>query len=170
MIKRMPGSCIRMMMSCATLSCISSAAVYAQAIDAPRYINAQGVEVIQGRRAAKPASAAGPGGESGGDMSGQASGAQATPNRVEPARSMAASYQIAAGEQRQRDRDRLDILAVEMHAENVALESKIRVLHDPAMRAKLEAEQLKRLEATTLEHEKNIRALHSEIARAKKNR
>ncbi len=158
-----------MALSCATLWCISPAVLYAQAIDAPRYINAQGVEVIQGRRAAKPGPSAGIDSE-GGDASGPVSGAQAIPKRPEPARVMAAGYQIAAGEQQQRDRDRLSILEEEMHAENVALESKIRVLQDPAMRAKLDAEQLKRLQETTLAHEKNIRALHSEIGRAKKNR
>jgi len=156
-------------MACATLLCISPAVLHAQAIDASRYINAQGVEVIQGRRAAKPAPSPGTGSDVG-DASGPASGAQAIPKSTLPARPMAAGYQIAAGEQQQRDRDRLSILEEEMHAENVALESKIRVLQDPAMRAKLDAEQLKRLQETTLAHEKNIRALHSEIARAKKNR
>jgi hypothetical protein len=56
-----------------------------------------------------------------------------------------------------------------MRSENAALESKIRVLQSPAMRAKLDPEQLKRLQETTLEHEKNIRALTSEINRAKKS-
>lgn len=170
MNKRMSGSLTRMAISCATLLCILPPVAYAQAVDAPRYINAQGVEVIQGRRAAKPAPAANLGDASGSDVSGPESGVQAMPKKVEPARAMAASYQIAAGEQQQRDRDRLGILEEEMRAENVALESKIRVLQDPTMRAKLDADQLKRLQETTLEHEKNIRALHSEIARAKKNR
>ncbi|TXF99526.1 hypothetical protein [Massilia arenae] len=169
MIKRAPGSFTRVAMSCAMLLCISPAFVQAQAIDAPRYVNAQGVEVIQGRRAARPAPTAGVGSEDG-NASGPVSRALAIPKSAEPARATAAGYQIAAGEQQQRDRDRLSILEQEMHAENVALESKIRVLQDPAMRAKLDAEQFKRLQETTLAHEKNIRALHSEIARVKKNR
>lgn len=170
MNKTVLGSFGRMAMACATLLCSLPAVLHAQAVDAPRYINAQGVEVIQGRRAARPAPAGNLGNESGSDVSSPAGGAQAVPKRAEPARPMAASYQIASGEQQQRDRDRLGILEEEMRAENVALESKIRVLQDPTMRTKLDAEQLKRLQETTLEHEKNIRALHSEIARAKKDR
>lgn len=169
MIERTPGSLTRVAMSCAMLLCISPAFVQAQAIDAPRYVNAQGVEVIQGRRAARLAPTAGIGSEDG-DASAPVSRAQAIPKSAEPARAMVAGYQIAAGEQQQRDRDRLSILEQEMHAEHVALEAKIRVLQDPATRAKLDTEQFKRLQETTLAHEKNIRALHSEIARAKKNR
>lgn len=151
-------------------SCLALAAplgVQAQSIDAERYVNAQGVEVIQGRRVtplAAPASVP------------EADNAAVPPTparpvvRTEPAaQARPAAFQIGAGEQDARDRDRLAILKQEMHAENSALEQKIRILQSPAMRAKLDPEQLKRLQETTLEHERNIRALTTEINRAKKS-
>lgn len=151
-------------------ACLALAAplgVQAQSIDAERYVNAQGVEVIQGRRAA-PAAAPAPAPE--------ADNAPVPPTparpvlRTEPAaQARPAAFQIGAGEQDARDRDRLAILKQEMHAENSALEQKIRILQSPEMRAKLDPEQLKRLQETTLEHERNIRALTVEINRAKKS-
>lgn len=142
--------------------------LHAQSVDAPRYVNAQGVEVIQGRRVAPPAPPA-PVAEAGEKPAPAQASAAKPVARSADAQARPAGYQIAAGEQQQRDRDRLGILNEEMRAENTALESKIRILQNPAMRAKLDPEQLKRLQETTLEHEKNIRALTSEIGRARKS-
>lgn len=141
------------------------ALTHAQSIDAERYVNAQGIEVIQGRRAALAAAPA---------PEAENATVQSTPARpvlrTEPAaQARPAAFQIGAGEQDARDRDRLAILKQEMHAENSALEQKIRILQSPEMRAKLDPEQLKRLQETTLEHERNIRALTAEINRAKKS-
>jgi hypothetical protein len=149
---------------------LATPALQAQSIDAPRYVNAQGVEVIQGRRAPSvpvPAVAVGEGGRQGAapgptskTVKMQADAAQARP----------ASYQIGAGEQQQRDRDRRAILEDELRAEHVSLDSKIRVLQSAELRGKLDPDALKRLQETTLDHEKNIRALHAELTRAKKSR
>ena len=157
--------------ACAALaSLLAPFGVHAQSIDASRYVNAQGVEVIQGRRSAQPAAPQAQAPTSADEAPQQ----QATPVRpngraAEAGPAKKAAFQIAAGEQDARDRDRLAILNEEMRSENAALESKIRVLQSPAMRAKLDPEQLKRLQETTLEHGKNIRALTSEINRAKKS-
>jgi len=92
---------------------------------------------------------------------------QAPSRTAQAAQARPAAFQIGAGEQGARDRDRLAILQQEMQAENSALEQKVRVLSNAGLRAKLDPEQLKRLQETTLEHERNIRALTSEINRAK---
>jgi len=131
------------------------AMVNAQSIDAERYVNAQGVEVIQGRRSAPPVQTV-PGTDG-----------SATPAGAPAAGARPAAFQIGAGEQGARDRERLAILKQEMDAENSALEQKVRVLSNAQLRAKLDPEQLKRLQETTLEHERNIRSLTSEINRAK---
>jgi len=146
------------------------AMVNAQSIDAERYVNAQGVEVIQGRRSAPPVQTV-PG------TDGSATPAGAPAAGVGPSRPAArtgdaagarpAAFQIGAGEQGARDRERLAILKQEMDAENSALEQKVRILSNAQLRAKLDPEQLKRLQETTLEHERNIRSLTSEINRAK---
>jgi hypothetical protein len=137
--------------------------------DASRYINAQGVEVIQGRRAPQAAPAAAAADTAAGEAPAQVPAARPKAGPAEAGQARKAAFQIAAGEQDARDRDRLAILNEEMRSENAALESKIRILQSPAMRAKLDPEQLKRLQETTLEHERNIRSLTSEINRAKKS-
>lgn len=143
----------------------------AQSIDAERYVNAQGVEVIQGRRAAPaaaPAPAPAPAPEA--DNATVPSTPARPAVRTEPAaQARPAAFQIGAGEQDVRDRDRLAILKQEMQAENSALEQKIRILSNKELRSKLDPEQLKRLQETTLEHERNIRALTAEINRARKS-
>ena len=148
---------------------LAAPSLYAQSIDAPRYVNAQGVEVIQGRRAAPPALPRMEVQASADDAPAPASAAKSNARSADTGPAKKAAFQIAAGEQDARDRDRLAILNEEMRSENAALESKIRILQSPAMRAKLDPEQLKRLQETTLEHEKNIRSLTSEINRAKKS-
>jgi len=145
---------------------LGAPAVHAQSSDAERYINAQGVEVIQGRRLAAPSVPAPA-------MATPADGAVPAPAAKPPARNAQAAearpaaFQIGAGEQGARDRERLAILKQEMDAENSALEQKVRILSNAQLRAKLDPEQLKRLQETTLEHERNIRSLTSEINRAK---
>ena len=141
----------------------------AQSTDASRYINAQGVEVIQGRRAAQAAPVAAAADTAAGEAPAQVPATRPKAGPGEAGQARKAAFQIAAGEQDARDRDRLVILNEEMRSENAALESKIRILQSPAMRAKLDPEQLKRLQETTLEHERNIRSLTSEINRAKKS-
>jgi len=152
----------RLPLALAACLALAAPAVHAQSSDAERYINAQGVEVIQGRRAAAPSVAA----PAGADAS-PAPAVQAPSRTAQAAQARPAAFQIGAGEQGARDRDRLAILQQEMQAENSALEQKVRVLSNAGLRAKLDPEQLKRLQETTLEHERNIRALTSEINRAK---
>ena len=165
------ASCRYLASACAALvSMLAPFGVHAQSADASRYVNAQGVEVIQGRRVAPPAAPRVDAPASADEPpQPQATAARPNPRAADAGPAKRAAFQIAAGEQDARDRDRLAILNEEMRSENAALESKIRVLQSPAVRAKLDPEQLKRLQETTLEHEKNIRALTSEINRAKKS-
>ena len=148
---------------------LATPALQAQSIDAPRYVNAQGVEVIQGRRAPSvPVEATV--GEDGRQGAAPGLTSKAVKMQVDAAQARPASYQIGAGEQQQRDRDRRAILEDELRAEHVSLDSKIRVLQSAELRGKLDPDALKRLQETTLDHEKNIRALHAELTRAKKSR
>jgi hypothetical protein len=89
-----------------------------------------------------------------------------------PARSPASpggdvKLQIPAATQRSRDRDRLTILTQELASESEAFESKFKIMQTPALKAKLNAQEAVRLQETLLDHEKNIRALHAEIGRAR---
>lgn len=144
--------------------------LHAQSIDAERYVNAQGIEVIQGRRAAPPATApAAPAPDAGAALAPAPSAPARAPLVTgNAAQAKPAAFQIGAGEQDARDRERLAILKQEMQAENSALEQKVRILSNAELRSKLDPDQLKRLQETTLEHERNIRALTAEIRRARK--
>lgn len=144
---------------------LGAPAVHAQSSDAERYINAQGVEVIQGRRAAAPSVPAAA--DTASAIPVAAPVPKAPARAAQGAGARPPAFQIGAGEQGARDRDRLAILKQEMDAENTALEQKVRILSNAQMRAKLDPEQLKRLQETTLEHERNIRSLTAEINRAK---
>lgn len=148
---------------------LATPALQAQSIDAPRYVNAQGVEVIQGRRAPSAPVAAAVG-EDGRQGAAPGPTSKTVKMPADAAQARPASYQIGAGEQQQRDRDRRAILEDELRAEHVSLDSKIRVLQSAELRSKLDSDALKRLQETTLDHEKNIRALHAELTRAKKSR
>ncbi|MWM63449.1 hypothetical protein, partial [Escherichia coli] len=79
-----------------------------------------------------------------------------------------AHFQIAPQEQKERDRDRVNILRQELMKELQDYETKNKVLRTPALKAGLDAEQLARLQEKLQAHERNIRDLNSEITRAVK--
>lgn len=144
---------------------------WAQSTEATRYVNGQGVEMIQNRPPPAPA-----------PMplvvpSGAAQGktAVAAPAPVQPASrirttavpaALAPDLQIAPDDQKARDRDRVNILRQELMKELGDYEVKNKVLRNPAAKASLDEQQLKRLQETLQAHERNIRDLNSEIARA----
>lgn len=145
-----------------TLLCAGASA---QSTEAARYVNPQGIEVIQARR--PPAV----------EENRQGADKPTPVSKPAPAGTMAAvapvvrlassKLQITAQEQRGRDEDRLAILKTELSSESGALDTKLRILGTPAMQAKLTADELKRVQETAADHERNIRALNVEIGRVK---
>jgi hypothetical protein len=133
----------------------------AQSTEAARYVNPQGIEVIQARRAPASEERA-HGTDKPGVVIKTAPAAAAA-----GAASMGGKMQVTAQEQRSRDEDRLAILNAELATENKALETKLRILSTPAMQAKLTPDELRRVQETAADHEKNIRSLNAEIGRVK---
>jgi len=138
------------------LASLASVPVLAQSSDAARYVNAQGVEVIQARRAVKLEEA------------------NAAPERrlpvTAPRAAIAAgaarsTLKISAHEQYLRDEDRMAILQDELKKEAAEFETKVRLVQTPALKAKLSAEELARVETGLADHEKNLRSLNAEIGR-----
>jgi hypothetical protein len=146
-----------------TSLCGLAAGAMAQSLDATRYTNGQGVEVIQNRAVPAPAAAPAP------------APAHAPPAAALPARAQGtapalrdARFQIAPHEQKARDRDRVDVLRQELMKELQDYETKNKVLRTPALKAGLDAEQLTRVQESLQAHARNIRDLNAEITRAVK--
>jgi hypothetical protein len=132
--------------------------VQAQSSEAARYVNRQGVEIIQNRIAeTPPASASKP-------AATETAAARTTAERPVAVRD--ARFQIPAKEQSERDRDRLAILRQELLTEMENYQTKNKILHSPSMQASLSEAQLQRVRDTAHAHEQNIRDLNSEISRA----
>ena len=140
----------------------AAAAAQAQTTDASRYTNSQGVEIIQNRPPPAPVALPAPA---------PAKDAVAKASTVAPAKSPEppalrdARFQVSPQDQAGRDRERLDILRTELVKELEDYEAKNKVLRNPAMKAGLDDQQLKRLQETLQAHERNIRDLNAEIAR-----
>jgi hypothetical protein len=139
---------------CATLLTLAfpATAAFAQSADAARYVNAQGIEVIQSRRT----------------VAAQAPVTEAAKNVPRPPAAPAAvdaKLLIPAKEQAARDQDRLSILKAELKDETSAFETKLRILQAPAANGKLSADERQRIEEAMTRHQNNIRALNAEIAR-----
>ena len=146
-------------LACAiVLSCTVSDAP-AQSTEAARYVNPQGIEVIQARRPPAPEA----------ERADKASAPKKTGSTAPPA-SIDGKLQVSAKEQSTRDEDRLAILSQELARESASLENKVKILQTPAMKAKLSEDELKRLQETLLDHEKNMRALNAEISRVRLRR
>ncbi|MRW90355.1 hypothetical protein GJ699_10190 [Duganella sp. FT80W] len=130
----------------------------AQSSEAARYVNRQGVEIIQNRvTETPPASASKP-------AITEAAAPRATAER--PAAVHDARFQISSREQNERDRDRLVILRQELQTEIENYQAKNKILHSPSLQASLSEEQLQRVRDITHAHEQNIRDLNNEISRA----
>jgi len=136
-------------------------AARAQSIEAPRYVNGQGIEVIQGRTT--PAAAAA---EKKQDAAPRAAQAVRT---VDGTAAVAdPRMRVSVTEQRTRDKDRLAILNEELAREMGEYNSKSKILNSPSMRDKLPPAELARVRELAADHEKNIQALMSEIAGVRK--
>lgn len=144
-----------------TLLALAAGGACCQTTDAARYLNPQGIEVIQPRRQVAVDDAHPRVEKPGGVV-------KATPAAAASAAASAGGkMQVTAQEQRSRDEDRLAILNAELATESKALETKLRILATPAMQGKLSPDDLKRLQETAVDHEKNIRSLNAEIGRVK---
>ena len=139
--------------------------VAAQSTDAARYVNSQGIEVIQPRRPPAPEP-----GKTGPADKADRTGSVSSAGSATPAAPIDAKLRVSAKDQASRDQDRLDILNQELADETKAFETKARILQTPEMKAKLDDEGLKRLQETIIEHGKNIRALQAEISRVRLHR
>lgn len=129
-----------------------------QALEAARYVNKEGIEVIQGREAARPAAA----------VASLLSGAAA---QLEKAADTVAGkdgdrFRISAARQRERDQERLAILHEEMAHETAALQAKAAILTSHERSPRLGEAELTRVREQVRAHEANVRALHAEIGRA----
>lgn len=143
------------------------AAPPSQATEAARYVNAQGIEVIQARANnpvadqsalnPTPVATPAPPRRSFSVANGAANIAQAFRVSNDP------KLHISAREQSARDRDRLTILQQELMKELTAYEQKTRLLKRSAINGAMPKDEIDRLREVTIDHEKNIRALNAEI-------
>jgi hypothetical protein len=139
---------------------LAAGSLKAQSTDASRYVNSQGVEVIQGRRQTsldrveQPAKANSASSEASAPVPGTRR-QQATDEH----------FQISAAEQDKRDRDRLAILQQELMSEATDIQTKWKVLNTPSLKATLSDEAAVRLRENIHAHESNLRALNTEISR-----
>ena len=140
--------------------------LFAQSIDAQRYVNAQGVEVIQSRPQPKLEETPSQPSKSTLNIKENINNSKPLTPAQGSQHSSSGKLQISTIEQGERDRERLAILNQELMSEVAALQTKSKILHSPTMKAKLSEQELQRLQETTNAHEQNIRALNSEISRA----
>lgn len=145
----------------AVLLLTGSSSAFCQATDAARYVNAQGIEVIQARRPVTPPEPVVQAPKAGAVLKNAAAPIVANGD---------SKLQVSAKEQRNRDQDRLVILTEELATESKAFENKIKIMQTPAMRSKLSSDELARLQETMVDHEKNMRSLNAEISRAREGR
>ena len=129
---------------------------FAQSSDASRYVNPQGVEVIGGRRSGPVEQGAVP-----------VSRPALTPSASSAAKSGDSRLQVSPRQQSARDEDRLVILNSELKKEADAFETKLRIVQTPALKAKLSTDDLARVEAGLVDHERNVRSLNAEIGRVR---
>lgn len=128
------------------------------AVTAPRYLDAQGIEVIHGRNVPSPAK--------------QTEAPHPAPivrgTKYEPPSDGAphdTRLQIGVAEQNARDRDRVGILQQELTVEMQEYQRAAKRLEE-ARRSKTGAEVLARIQEEANEHGKNIQALNAELRRA----
>lgn len=146
----------------------AGAGACAQSIEASRYVNRDGIEVIQARPQADT------------EAAGSVVMTDAAPKQTRAAKAPSLNLQqtvqvmpdrrmqVSASEQRARDKDRLTILNQELYKELAEFETKNKVLKTPSMRGKLPEAELARLRELASDHEKNIRALMAEISGVRK--
>lgn len=143
------------------LALASGSAAAADTISAQRYVDAQGVEVIQNR---SPAPAAGTIRQLSGATERAASVKLAAPAPASGVRD--ARFQVSAGEQARRDLDRVGILEQELNNEMRAVGEITRLSAALAGSAPGGQDQA-RVKERMNDHQKNIAALQAELRRAR---
>lgn len=142
---------------CAVACAVITYNAAAQSTEAARYVNNQGIEVIQARAAPKPA-------DTGASQSSAKASGEQEAGAVRSV-SVAANpkLHVSASQQMARDKERLAILNQELLKELGEYETKTKVLRSPALSGKLAEAELTRMRELAGEHEKNIRSLQAEI-------
>lgn len=144
------------------LALAAGTAAAADSVSAQRYVDAQGVEVIQNR---SPAGTAGAVKQLSGATERAASGKLAAPaSGVRDAH-----FQVSAGEQAARDLDRVAILEQELNNEMRAIAEMSR-LSAALAGASPGTQDPVRVKERMNDHEKNIAALQAELRRARGGR
>lgn len=131
-------------------------------ISATRYIDADGVEVIQNRAAAVPVAAS----------------AKAPPlapvayaKKVNKDELLYDSrFNVSAADQAHRDRDRVAILQHELDTESRKYEAAYKRIQDSAAGNNPSADEAKRMTEDLYDHQKNIQTLNAELRRARHTR
>jgi hypothetical protein len=138
----------------------------AQSLEASRYVNARGVEMLVSRNSARPVEAAP-------DEAREAATplAAATVNGAKAATGSAfvpvalrETQRVSGPQQSARDQDRQRILLQELMTEEQQLELKRRLLRSPRAQADLTADEQRRIHEAIERHESNIRSLQREMA------
>ncbi|MET3139947.1 hypothetical protein AAKU61_004330 [Undibacterium sp. GrIS 1.2] len=142
-----------------------SGTLSAQSVDAQRYVNAQGVEVIQSRQQFLPDNTSTLPVKPTPVIKENISNPNTLMHSQSNPASLNTKLQISTKEQAQRDHERAAILNQELANEVTALQTKLKILNSPSMKAKLSDQELLRLQETASAHEQNIRSLNSEINR-----
>jgi hypothetical protein len=134
-------------------------------ISATRYIDAQGVEVIQSRRASVP------GTEAGAPPAPVPAAPAAQARKVKPDNLMYdPKLQVSAAEQARRDRDRVAILQQELDVEARKYEAAFQRAQGGGPDNKPNADDAQRINEELYERQKNIQALTAELRRARSER
>jgi hypothetical protein len=136
--------------------------VFAASSNEPdRFVNAQGIEIIQPRAALVT-------GEAKLSAPGEKPAGKAAPGVVAASfvSASAEKLRVSAKEQQNRDKDRLTILNQELQAEMQAYQTKWKAVHATNAKNALSAEDMAKLQQQVGDHENNIQALQAEIRRA----
>lgn len=121
--------------------------------DAQRYVNADGIEIIQNRGARRP------------DGSGSGASGKAAASTAPAPSAPAAQTGRALPEPGRITRERIDILSAELADEARELDTKNKLLRTPRGTNALLDEMYGRLQREVTSHQQNIQALHREIER-----
>lgn len=160
-MKQLPTfACLAWILSCAT-------GASAQSVEATRYVNPDGVEVIQARPQAQAGTRGSVVESDTGSVEPRTVKSSST-SRVPAAAAADPRLQVSGREQKARDKDRLAILNQELYKEIAEYETKSKVLRTPSMRGSLPDADLARLREIASDHEKNIKALMAEISGVRK--
>jgi hypothetical protein len=147
----------------ATAACMLAASgASAQNVEAARYRNAQGVEILVNRAPAQDAPAAPT--KAPQRQSQPATAAAAIASEIAAAAPARAAQRVDERVQVQRDEDRQHILLSELLAEGEMLESKRRKLKHPRAAFELSSEELRKLGDEVQRHDANVKALNRELA------